>query len=324
MTLAHQYKIPTTFGPRSTTADVLADIDLGGQAAVVTGGYSGLGLEITRAFTEAGAHVVIPARRPDVARAALAGISNVEVVAADLADLSTIEQCAQRIVATGRPIEMVVCNAGIMACPATQVGNGWEAQFAINHLGHYALVNHLQPALSPAGARIVSVSSAGHFLSEIRWNDLHFNTGYDRWVAYGQSKTANALFATHLNSLGKNMNIQAFSLHPGSILTPLQRHVSIEEQHELGWRTEDGQAASSFKSPSQGAATAVWAATSPQLARRGGEYCQDCDIAEHATTDDMDIGGVKPWAIDPQDAAHLWTLSAQITGIDNFSRTGEK
>ena len=163
---------------------------------------------------------------------------------------------------------------------------------------------------------MVSVASSGHFLSGIRWTDPHFHQGYDRWQAYAQSKTANALFAVHLDSLGAaaGTGVRAFAVHPGSILTPLQRHIPREEQVAQGWMSADGTPAQGFKTPAQGAATAVWAATSPLLADRGGAYCQDCDIAEPATTDDMLTGGVKPWATDPEAAARLWHLSMELTG----------
>lgn len=165
----------------------------------------------------------------------------------------------------------------------------------------------------------MSVASSGHFLSDIRWEDPQFRTGYDRFLAYAQSKTANALFAQALDTLGADHGVRAFALHPGSILTPLQRHIPHDEQLTQGWITADGRPADGFKTPAQGAATAVWAATSPLLDGHGGAYCQDCDIAEPATTDDMLTGGVKPWATDPAAAARLWALSGDLTGLDSFS-----
>ena len=310
---ATQHKIGSGFGAASTADDVLAGIDLTGSTALVTGGYSGLGLEITRALTAAGAQVVVPARRTGTARQALDGIA--EVDALDLADLDSVEAFAHRFLDTGRTLDLVITNAGIMACPETLAGPGWEAHFAVNHLGHFALINRLRTALVPGRTRVVAVASSGHFLSDIRWHDPHFRTGYDRWRAYGQSKTANALFAVHLNSLG----LRAFSVHPGSILTPLQRHVPRAEQIAQGWMDAHGVPADGFKTPQQGAATAVWAVTAPQLDDHGGAYCQDCDIAEPATDDDMLVGGVKPWALDPASAARLWQFSAELTGIDAFA-----
>ncbi|MCP2163432.1 oxidoreductase [Goodfellowiella coeruleoviolacea] len=319
MTTTQQHKIGSGFGAHSTAADVLAGIDLTGRTALVTGGYSGLGLATTRALAAAGARVVVPARRPAQALRALHDIPAAEVADLDLADLASVRVFADRFLDTGRVLDIVIAGAGIMACPETRVGPGWEAHFAVNHLGHFALVNRLRPALNPQGARVVSVASSGHFLSDIRWADPHFRRGYDRWLAYAQSKTANALFALHLDALGAGSGLHAFAVHPGSILTPLQRHVPHEEQIAQGWITPEGRPAPGFKTPEQGAATAVWAATTPLLAGRGGAYCQDCDIAEPATTDDMLIGGVKPWVRDADAAARLWTLSSELTGVDAFA-----
>ncbi|WP_371542739.1 SDR family NAD(P)-dependent oxidoreductase [Streptomyces sp. NBC_00554] len=315
-----QHKIGSGFGARSTADEVLQGIDLSGKLAIVTGGYSGLGLETTRALTKAGARVVVPARRPDAARAAVDGIEGVEVDELDLGDLDSVRAFAERFLASGRTVDIVINNAGIMACPETRVGPGWEAQFATNHLGHYALVNRLWPAIAPGGARVVSVSSGGHHNSAIRWDDPHWKTGYDKWQAYGQAKTANVLFAVQLDRLGQESGVRAFSLHPGGILTPLQRHLAKEEMVERGWIDEDGKLVNpdAFKTPEQGAATQVWAATSPQLAGMGGVYCEDCDIAEPAPADG-ERTGVQAYAIDPEQAARLWELSAELTGVNAFA-----
>jgi NAD(P)-dependent dehydrogenase (short-subunit alcohol dehydrogenase family) len=316
-----QHKIGSGFGPQSTTHDVLRGIDLAGRLAIVTGGYSGLGLETTRALTRAGAHVVIPARRRETAQEALTGIDNVEVDELDLADLSSVRGFAERFLASDRAAHIVINNAGIMACPETRVGSGWEAQFATNHLGHYALVNRLWPALAREGARVVAVSSAGHRRSSIRWDDVQFEHGYDKWEAYGQAKTANALFAVQLDALGRDAGVRAFALHPGGILTPLQRHLAKEEMVAAGWIDEGGNLAThEFKTPEQGAATQVWAATSPQLEGMGGVYCEDCDIAELVPNDvEPFAGGVRAYAVDRDEAARLWSLSAELTGVDAFA-----
>ncbi|MFJ1647904.1 SDR family NAD(P)-dependent oxidoreductase [Streptomyces sp. NPDC088258] len=315
-----QHRIGSGFGARSTAAEVLRGIDLTGRLAVVTGGYSGLGLETTRALAGAGARVVVPARRPEVAAKALDGIEGVEVDELDLADLDSVRAFAERFLGSGRTIDIMINNAGIMACPETRVGPGWEAQFATNHLGHYALVNRLWPAIEPGGARVVSVSSSGHRISGIRWDDPMFEQGYDKWQAYGQAKTANALFALRLDALGEEMGVRAFSLHPGGILTPLQRHLTREEMVRSGWIDENGALANtSFKTPEQGAATQVWAATSPRLAGEGGVFCEDCDIAEPHTPDGPVPGGVSAHATDPEQAARLWRMSADLTGVDAFA-----
>src|SRR5436305_6966128 len=280
-TTTPQHKIESGFGARSTAQEVLEGIDLTGKVAIVTGGYSGLGLETTRALVGAGAHVVVPARRRAAAEEALVGIDRVEVDELDLADLGSVRELAQRFLASGRSAEIVINNAGIMACPETRVGPGWEAQFATNHLGHYMLVNLLWQAIAREGTRVVSVSSAGHRRSPMRWDDVMFERGYDKWEAYGQAKTANVLFAVQLDALGQDAGVRAFSVHPGGIRTPLQRHLTMEEMAAAGWIDEQGNViASGFKTPEQGAATQVWAATSPQLVRMGGVYCEDCDIAE--------------------------------------------
>ncbi|MCH0570653.1 SDR family NAD(P)-dependent oxidoreductase [Streptomyces sp. MUM 136J] len=312
-----QHRIGSGFGARSTADDVLRGIDLTGRLALVTGGYSGLGLETTRALVRAGARVVVPARRPDTARENLAGLPGTEVDELDLGDLDSVRAFAERFLASGRNLDIVIGNAGIMACPETRVGPGWEAQFATNHLGHFALVNRLWPAIEPGGARVVSVSSRGHHLSGIRWDDPHWQHGYDKWAAYGQAKTANVLFAVQLDRLARDRGVRAFALHPGGILTPLQRHLTREEMVGLGWIDEDGNALdpAAFKTPEQGAATQVWAATSPRLDGMGGVYLEDCDIAEPAPADGA-RSGVKDWATDPEQAARLWTLSARATGVD--------
>ena len=314
-----QHKIGSGFDAHSTAADILAGLDLTGRLAIVTGGYSGLGLETTRALTEAGAHVVVPARRPAVAQEAVAGIDRVEVDELDLGDLDSVRGFAERFLSSGRLVDFMIDNAGIMACPETRVGPGWEAQFATNHLGHFALVNRLWPAIAPGGARVVSVSSRAHHFSGMRWDDVQWTSGYDKWQAYGQAKTANVLFAVHLDRLGRDAGVRAFALHPGGIFTPLQRHIPKAEMLERGWIDEDGNLLNpqGFKTPQQGAATQVWAATSPQLEGLGGVYLEDCDIAEPALDGDQSAG-VRDWATDPEQAARLWTLSAELTGVNAF------
>lgn len=309
-----QHKIGSGFGATSTASEVLAGIDLSGRLAIVTGGYSGIGLETTRALAAAGADVVVPARRVEAAEEALAGLERVEVDRLDLGDLGSVRAFADRFLATGRDIDIMINSAGVMACPETRVGPGWEAQFATNHLGHFALVNRLWPRLVTGGcARVVSVSSGAHRRSGIRWDDLWFERGYDKWQAYGQAKTANVLFAVELDRRGAEHGVRAFALHPGGILTPLQRHLSRREMVEAGWIDEDGNELI-FKTPRSGAATQVWAATSPRLAGLGGVYLEDCDIAELATGEDSP--GVRPHAIDPASARRLWDLSAELTEVN--------
>jgi len=319
-----QQPLGSGFGARSTAAEVVAGIDLNGINAIVTGGYSGLGLEVTRALVGAGASVTVPARRPEHARSVLAdaGLEAVEVDELDLADLASVEAFATRYLDSGRPLGILINNAAVMAAPLELVGDGWESQFATNHLGHFALTNRLWPALVAAnGARVVELSSTGHKLSGIRFDDLAFSEGYDKWKAYGQAKTANSLFAIELDELGRDQGVRAFAVHPGGIMTPLQRHLPREEMIASGWMTEDGTVNERFKSTEQGAATTVWAATSPQLDGLGGVYCEDCDIALPTAvgTPEARVSGVDEHAIDRADAARLWTLSAELTGVNAFA-----
>jgi NAD(P)-dependent dehydrogenase (short-subunit alcohol dehydrogenase family) len=317
-----QQPIGSGFGYRSTAAEVLDGIDLGGRLAIVTGGYSGLGLETVRALSGAGAAVVVPARRPAHAAEVLAGIERVEVDELDLGDLDSVRGFAQRMLDAGRSVDILINNAAIMACPETRVGPDWEAQFATNHLGHFALANLLWPLLvAGAGARVVALSSTGHKLSPIRFDDLQWEAGYEKWPAYGQAKTANSLFAVGLDALGQGAGVRAFAAHPGGIMTPLQRHLSREEMIASGWMDEDGNVDDRFKTPEQGASTSTWAATAPALAGMGGVYCENCDIAEPTVigSPTARLAGVDAHAIDPDDAARLWAVSAQLTGVDAFA-----
>ncbi len=320
-----QQPIDSGFGARSTAAEVLEGIDLTGRLAIVTGGYSGLGFETVRALSGAGASVIVPARRPDHAAEVLADVSRVDVFELDLGNLDSVFACAQQVLDTGRSIDILINNAAIMACPETRVGVGgvgFEAQFATNHLGHFAFTNVLWPLLvDGGGARVVALSSTGHKLSPIRFDDLQWETGYEKWPAYGQAKTANSLFAVQLDALGQDAGVRAFAAHPGGIMTPLQRHLSREEMIASGWMDEDGNVDDRFKTPEQGASTSTWAATAPALAGMGGVYCENCDIAKPT-----DVGspsarteGVDAHAIDRDDAARLWAVSAQLTGVDAFA-----
>jgi NAD(P)-dependent dehydrogenase (short-subunit alcohol dehydrogenase family) len=310
-----QHPIASGFGHESSSQDVMAGVDLSDIVAVVTGGYSGLGLETTNHLVHAGAHVIVPARRVDAAGRAVDHLGDsVTVFHADLADLDSMTVCAQRIRDAWSQIDLFIGAAGIMATPLRRVGPGWESQFAVNHLGHFAFVAEVWPALVRGNARVIAYSSAGHHISDIHWNDPHFTTGYDKWEAYGQAKTANILFALHLDSLAAGTGVHAFSLHPGSILTPLQRHLASAEMVDRGWIDERGNVADpTFKTVSQGAATGLWAATSPQLSALGGLYLEDCDVAGPAGADGS---GVKCYAVDRAKAAELWTLSVALTGRD--------
>ncbi|MDF0489963.1 oxidoreductase [Sphingomonas sp. H39-1-10] len=314
-----QTPIRSGFGPASTAGDIMKDIDLAGTTAIVTGGYSGIGLVTTFALSDAGATVIVPARDMDKAAAAIDGRPGVELAAMDLTDPRSISDFARRFLDSGRPLPILINSAGVMATSLFRDADGHEGQFATNHLGHYRLVCALWPALRAAGARVVAVSSRGHQISPVHFDDIDFrDREYDKWQAYGQSKTANALFARGLDCRGAEHGVRAFSLHPGQIITDLARHLSKEELN--GFDAFDGEGRpkidpeAGMKNVEQGAATSLWCATSPALAGLGGVYCEDCDIAG---INEKEVGrkGVAPWAADDEAAERLWSLSEDWTGV---------
>ncbi len=274
-----QAPIHSGFGETTTAREVVGKRDLGGSIAIVTGGHAGIGLETTRALSSAGATVIAGARTLDKARPALARLARVEVETLDLFDPASIDAFAARFLGSGRSLHMLVNNAGIMAPPLVRDRRGFESQLATNHLGHFQLTARLWPALRRAnGARVVSLSSRGHRRAGIDFDDPHFDRRpYDKWIAYGQSKTANALFALALDARGEAHRVRAFSVHPGAILTELMRSMSEEEKRQA---IAASNAVSMLKTTEQGAATSVWCATSRQLDSMGGVYCEDVDIAE--------------------------------------------
>jgi NAD(P)-dependent dehydrogenase (short-subunit alcohol dehydrogenase family) len=320
MTAEQQAPFGSGFGLRSTAAEVLKGIDLKGKNIIVTGGYSGIGIEAVKALVAAGASVTVPARRPDKAREELAGVPGVEVAELDLADLKSVARFAASYIATGKPLHILINNAAIMANPETRVGPNWESQFATNHLGHFALVAGLAPALKAAkGARVVSVSSTGHKLSPVVFEDIHYaSRPYHKWSAYGQAKTANSLFAVELDRRGQAHGVRAFAIHPGGIMTPLQRYLPKEEMIAAGWMDAEGNVNERFKTVEQGAATETWAATSPQLNGKGGLYCEDCDVAQLTQPGTSRTSGVDPHAVDAEAAKKLWQVSVEHTGLDAF------
>jgi NAD(P)-dependent dehydrogenase (short-subunit alcohol dehydrogenase family) len=329
-----QKPINSGFNAASTASDVIKGLDLSGRVAIVTGGYSGIGLETARVLRSAGARVIVPARDHDKAATALEELDGVEIEAMDLIDPASIDVFAERFLASGQPLHILVNSAGIMACPLARDARGYESQFATNHLGHFQLVARLWPALRQAnGARVVSVSSWGHRQSPVVFDDLNFeHRDYDRWSAYGQSKTANILFAVALDERGKADGVRAFSLHPGTIVgTGLAKYLSREDLRAAGVVDENGKPildpAKNRKTVEQGAATTVWCATSPQLNGMGGVYCENSDIAplvpeEYQVNASNDatrkVGsmalGVMPYAVDPAAADRLLRLSESVTG----------
>jgi len=317
-----QAPIGSGFGAASTAAEVIAGRDLTGKTAVVTGGYSGIGVETVRAFRSAGAKVVVPARDTTKAMTNLADMPDVRLDIMDLLDPASIDAFAERFLRENEKLHILVNNAGIMAPPLARDARGYESQFSANHLGHFQLTCRLWSALVAAeGARVVALSSYGHRRAGVDFHDPNFlRREYDAWIAYGQSKTADALFAVALDSIGQRQNVRAFSVHPGGIATDLIRHMSQAEIDASRIIDKSGKPIidpeNNLKTPKQGAATSVWCATSPQLNGMGGVYCQDCDIAPALPTDDStELRGVRPRATDPIAAGRLWQLSEQLTGV---------
>ena len=316
MISGNQKPINSGFNAKSETKDIINNIDLNNKVAIVTGGYSGIGLETTKALVAAGADVIIPAKRPKIANQNLNGIvSEDNVIEMDLGNLNSVKNFSDSFKENFNTLDLLINNAGIMACPETRIGNNWESQFGINHIGHFLLTNELINVMSDVeGARFVSLSSSAHSITGILWDDIHFQSAkYDKWMAYGQSKTACSLMAIEFNTRMKDRGVEGFAVHPGGIITPLQRHLEKEEMVALGWLDEDGSpselAKNFFKSTSQGASTAVWCATNPDLNGLGGVFCEDCDIAKRKSEVDESLQryfGVADWAIDKEEASKLW------------------
>jgi NAD(P)-dependent dehydrogenase (short-subunit alcohol dehydrogenase family) len=318
---ARQTPLHSGFDSTSTAAQVIDGIDLHGKTAIVTGGYSGIGLETTRVLAQAGATVIVPARAPDKAREALRDIVRTEVSRVDLLNPASIDAFAQQFVTSGRSLDLLINNAGIMAVPLTRDARGYESQFAANHLGHFQLTARLLPALTRTGrARVVTLSSGAHRRAAFDFDDPNFeHHDYDKWIAYAQSKTASVLFTVALDRRGESQGVRAFAVHPGRIETGLQRFITIEELQALGYRNEDGEIPEEqrafYKTVQQGAATTVWCATNPALDAIGGVYCENADIAAAVTANHATLDGVLPWAIDQAAAERLWALSETMTGV---------
>jgi NAD(P)-dependent dehydrogenase (short-subunit alcohol dehydrogenase family) len=334
-TAHRQHPIGTGFTAASTADDVLKGVDLTGTNVVVTGGHRGIGLETTRALSRAGASVTVAARNPDRAAAALDGIERAEADRLDLLDPASVDAFAARYVASGRPLHVLINNAGIMGGDLVRDARGYEAQFATNHLGHFQLTLGLLPALRAAGgARVVNVTSGGHRLSDIRWDDPNFTTGYDGMLAYGQAKTANVLFAVELDRRWAADGIRGYAVHPGVIATTSLGPWLPEGEERTPWLSDDELRAMGLidesgrpvidpehgtKTPRQGASTSVFAAASPLLAGVGGVYLKDNDVSPLDAPRPIDFGAEKdipaevvPHAVDPESARRLWELSERL------------
>lgn len=314
-----QTPLKSGHGPFTTAEEVAGDVDLSGKVAIVTGGASNLGMETVRVLSSRGARVVVPARDPKSASEALSHMEGVDVMPMDLLDYSSIQDFAQNFRRRHDHLDLLILSAGVMATPLFRDAHGHEGQFAVNHLGHFVLTSAVWPLLCASNAaRVVVLSSRGHQLGGLDLADLDFRTRpYDKWLAYGQSKTANSLFAVALDARGAPHNVRAFSVHPGSILGPLARHLTDEEIDSFGAVDESGAAIvdplKDMKNAQQGAATTVWCAVAPELSSVGGVYCEDCDIAQ---IESQGRFGVRPFAIDPQVAQSLWEATVLITGTD--------
>jgi NAD(P)-dependent dehydrogenase (short-subunit alcohol dehydrogenase family) len=299
------------FGPETTTDEVLEGVDLSGKVAVVTGASGGLGLETARALAGAGAVVVLAARDVVRTEAAASAIRErvpgaaLESIALDLASLASVRSAAARLLRSRDRIDLLINNAGVMATPFGRTADGFEMQLGTNHLGHFLWTSLLAPALlAAAPARIVNLSSGGHMISDVHWDDPHFERhDYDKWAAYGQSKTANLLFTVELERRLGARGVHAYAVHPGMIATDLGRHLSAADLAALAEMAKSAPGGlPPFKSVAAGAATTVWAATAPELAHQGGRYLADCRVSdEHA-----------PWALDPAAARRLWGMSERM------------
>jgi NAD(P)-dependent dehydrogenase (short-subunit alcohol dehydrogenase family) len=314
-----------TFGAKSTTDDVLAGVDLTGKRVLVTGVSAGLGVETARALAAHGADVVGAARDLGKAKAATdaAGVAqhggSLELIELDLADLASVRRCADALVADGRPFDLVIANAGVMATPFGHTKDGFETQFGTNHLGHFVLVNRIA-ALIKEGGRLVNLSSAGHRYSDVNLDDPGFeHTEYAPFVAYGRSKTANILFAVEFDRRHKGRGVRATAVHPGGIQTELGRYMTPEVIQQLLDNINATQAASGapafeWKTIPQGAATSVWAGVVAASDAVGGRYCEDCRVAP-VVDDGAEVReGVRSYALDPDHAKALWAKSEAMVG----------
>lgn len=310
----------SAFGATSTTDDVLAGKDLSGKLVFITGGNSGLGQETARAMAAKGAHVVLAGRDQGKLDAAAAAIkaehpdAHLETIICDLGNLAQLRDCGEEARARFDRIDILINNAGVMACPLMHTADGFEMQLGTNHLGHFALTKHLMP-LVEAGQdkRIVNLSSRGHHIAPVDFDDPHFErTDYIPFLSYGRSKTANVLFTVGLEARFADKGIHAYAVHPGGIQTNLGRHMDEAQQADLLDRVTKSDPNFAWKTIPQGAATQCWAATAEELEGTGGVYCEDCHVA--AVDDVSTTGGVRTYALDKDNAERLWTMSEAMTG----------
>ncbi len=309
--------ITSKFHARSTALEVVAGLKLQGRRAIVTGGASGLGLQTSRALAQAGAELTLAVRNRAQGEAAAemltaqSGNPQVQVALLDLADLASVQRFAND---WGQaPLHILINNAAIMACPLTRTAQGWEAQFATNHLGHFTLTTALLPALlRGAPSRLVCLSSSGHKIAGVDFDDIHFERReYNKWRAYGQAKSANALMSLGVHLRHGTDGITTNAVHPGGIMTGLQKFLPLEEMRALGWLKADDTPLDIFKTPEQGASTSVWAATAPELQGHGGLYLEDCRQGVPAAPENR-VSGYSPHIMSAEGAERLWEMSQQM------------
>lgn len=320
MTTTIQNPLHSGFGPQTTAQEALAGCDLSGKTAIVTGGHGGIGLETTRALSNAGAKVIVGARSVKKAQDNLSAIENIEVIQLDLADPQSIDQFAADFLKTNQKLDILINNAGVANPSVIKDHRGFDSQFATNYLGHFQLTVRLWEALLNSGSsRVINLSSISHMLGPIDFSDLNFTKRpYNKDISYGESKTACSLFAVGLDKRGKDHGIRAFAANPGAILTGLTRNMTDEELAAWGVRRgADGKFISpeGFKTVEQGAATSIWCAVSPLLEDKGGVYCENCDIAALVPADSKLNTGVRSWAIDPLSAETLWEISEELLSL---------
>lgn len=312
------------FNAASTASDVINGIDLTGKIAIVTGGNTGIGLETTKTLVAAGTTVIVGARDIQKAKTNLKGIEGVELVALDLMNPDSIDVFAEKFLTSGRPLHLLINNAGIMWVPLRRDRRGIESQLATNYLAQFHLTARLWAALKKArGARVVNVSSQGHQFAPFNFEDPNFlQRDYETLQAYGQSKTASNLFSLELDNRAKSHSVRAYSLHPGSIGgTELGREAPLELFQQMGFCDADGnmlpEVVASLKTIPQGTATTIWCATSPMLDGLGGVYCEDADVASlvDEAPGSLTTGGVQRYSLDESSAKRLWRWSEEITGV---------
>ena len=317
-----------SFGHHSTSDDVLHGVDLSDKRALVTGGASGIGAETVRALAAKGAEVIIAARNKEYAKKvkadviSLTGNDKIEFLFLELASLAKIKASADEFLSRFDSLDLLFNNAGIMACPLDQTEDGFEMQFGSNHIGHFYFTNLIMQALIKAApSRVISLSSLGHRTSPVVFEDIHYeNRPYEKWEAYGQAKTANALFAVGLNKRFAAKGVEAFAVHPGVIATRLGRHMTKEDfdrilsENPPSKDDGEGKSTGGMKSVEQGAATSCYAATAPELSGHGGAYLENCHIAEQVPDDSTIRGGIRQFACDPIVAEKLWDVSEIMVG----------